>query len=221
MLISASNTAGEPTMPVQELVLLYGVFGGMFISIGVVITMQGAIVGEKISGTAAWVLSKPISRSAFVLAKLFANAFGVAVTAVLVPGIVAYLILSIGAGAKLSILNFLGGMGILFLFAFYWLAFTLMLGAFFNNRAPVIGIPLALILGQQFILGLIANISPTMVDLLPFSLVMPPQDAMASSVAGYVIMGTPPPIWMPVYASLVAIVLFVVVGIWRFQREEF
>jgi ABC-2 type transport system permease protein len=221
MLISASSAADGQAMPVQELVLMYGIFGGMFVSIGVVITMQGAIVGEKISGTAAWVLSKPISRSAFMLAKLLANAFGVAITAILVPGIIAYLIITLGTGENLAFLNFLGGIGILCIFAFYWLAFTLMLGAFFNGRGPVIGIPMALILGQQFILGVIMNISPMMANFLPFSLVLPPQDEGAGSVVGHVIMGTPPPSWMPVYSSLVAIVLFIGIGIWRFRREEF
>ncbi|MCJ7701618.1 MAG: ABC transporter permease [Anaerolineales bacterium] len=219
--ISAANAADELVMPIQELVMLYGVFGGMFTAVGVVISMQGAIVGEKISGTAAWVLSKPISRHAFVLAKLLANAFGVVITAMLIPGLGAYLIITLGTGESLSLLNFMGGMGILYLFVFYWLAFTLMLGAFFNARGPVIGIPLAFILGQQFILGVIMSISPKMADFFPFSLVMPPQETMMNSVVGHVIMGTPPPSWMPVYSSAIAIILFVVIGIWRFRREEF
>jgi ABC-2 type transport system permease protein len=221
MVLFAAGAADELAMPLEELVLLYGVFGGMFTTVGVVIMMQGAIVGEKISGTAAWVLSKPISRPAFVLAKLLANAFGVGITAMLVPGIVAYLIISIGTGIYLPVLDFMAGMGILYLFAFYWLAFTLMLGAFFNSRGPVIGIPLALILGQQFILGMVMSISPKIADYLPFPLVMPPQDNLASSVVGHVIMGTSPQSWMPVISSIIAIALFVVVGIWRFRKEEF
>ena len=48
---------------------------GMFATaIGVVTTAQGAIVREKQLGTAAWVLSKTVSRSAFVLAKFVAYA---------------------------------------------------------------------------------------------------------------------------------------------------
>lgn len=220
-IISSVNATDELSMPVQELVLLYGVFGGMFTAVGVVVSMQGSIVGEKISGTAAWVLSKPISRHAFVLAKLMANAFGVVITATLLPGLGAFLIITLGTGESLSLLNFIGGMGILYLFVFYWLAFTLMLGAFFNARGPVIGIPLAFILGQQFILGIVMNIAPKMVDFLPYPLVMPPQEASATSIVGHVILGTPPSSWMPVYSSAIAIILFVVVGIWRFRREEF
>lgn len=220
MIVMAIRSEGEPADP-EELVLLYGIFGGMFASIGVVVQMQGAIVGEKISGTAAWVLSKPISRAAFVLSKLLSNTFGVAVTGMLIPGLIAYLIITQGAGQDLSFLKFLGGMGILFLFASYFLSLTLMLGAFFKSRGPVIGIPLAIIMLQQFLLGLIAQISPKLIYYVPFLLVMPMQEDGASSVASSVIFGMSPDNWIPVYSSLIMIVVFLVVGIWRFSREEF
>ncbi|MFX1538102.1 MAG: ABC transporter permease subunit, partial [Promethearchaeota archaeon] len=49
---------------------LYSGFGGLFTSVAAVIFAQDVIVGEKKSGTAAWVLSKPVSRTAFILSKL-------------------------------------------------------------------------------------------------------------------------------------------------------
>lgn len=220
MVLMVGNRTEEVETSVNGLITLYGVFGGMFTSVGVVIMMQGAIVGEKISGTAAWVLSKPISRPAFVLSKLLADGFGVAVTAMLVPGILAYLILTIGTGTDLSIPNFIGGVGILYLFAFYWLAFTLMLGTFFDSRGPVIGLPMALIFGQQLILGIAMNISPKIVDYLPYSLVLS-QRASSFSIVGDVILGTPPSSWMPVTSSLIAIAIFITVAIWKFRKEEF
>src|SRR5918997_2496434 len=59
---------------------------GTLVAIAAVILAQGKIVGEKQSGTAAWVLSKPVSRSAFVLAKFLALGSGMVATAVAVPG---------------------------------------------------------------------------------------------------------------------------------------
>ena len=41
-----------------------------FTSIGVAMVAMSAIVGEKSSGTAAWILSAPVSRPAFLLSKL-------------------------------------------------------------------------------------------------------------------------------------------------------
>lgn len=218
--ISAGNAPGEPAVPIQELILLYGIFGGMFTSVGVVIHMQGAIVGEKISGTAAWVLSKPVARPAFVLSKLLGNAIGVAMTAVIIPGTAAYLLFTLLKGADLQPLNFIGGMGVLCLFAFYWMSLTLMLGAFFNSRGPVIGISLALILGQQFIQAIVSYISPTLINYLPYDLAIPPQGESAMSIVGHVVLGTSPATWAPVYSSVIAIVIFTWLGIRRFSREE-
>src|SRR5512136_1152441 len=53
---------------------------GIMISIGVVILGQGTMIDEKQAGTAAWVLSKPISRPAFILSKVISNSIGVLVT---------------------------------------------------------------------------------------------------------------------------------------------
>jgi len=219
-LIFSINTTDEVEMSVIELIGLYGLFAGLFTTVSVVIMMQGTIVGEKISGTAAWLFSKPVSIPAFLISKLVANAFGVAVTSIIIPGIGAYLIISMGTGEYLTILNFIAGIGILYLFSFYWLALTLMLGTFFNTRGPVIGIPLALIFGQQFITGLIMAISPKIINFLPYPLIMPSQDGLGSVVQN-VIMGITPTSWIPVISSLVATLIFFVVGIWRFRKEEF
>lgn len=219
-IISAASSGNEPAMPILELISLYGIFGGMFTSIGVVIHMQGAIVGEKISGTAAWVMSKPVARPAFVLSKLLGNAFGIAMTAVIIPGVGAYLIFTLLEGEDLQVLNFIGGMGVLCLFAFYWMSLTLMLGTFFNSRGPVIGISLALILGMQFLQAIVANISPTLMHYLPYELAIPPQGESAVAVVGQVILGTKPATWAPIYSSVIAIAIFIWLGIWRFRKEE-
>ncbi len=62
--------------------MIYAVFAGMFPAVAVVIIMQGVLVGEKRDGTAAWVMSKPISRPAFILSKVLANSLGVLATMV-------------------------------------------------------------------------------------------------------------------------------------------
>jgi len=219
-IVSAGGSADEPSMSILELISLYGIFGGMFTSVGVVIHMQGALVGEKISGTAAWVMSKPVARPAFVFSKLLGNALGIAMTSVIIPGIGAYLIFTQLKGEDLQLINFLGGRGILCLFAFYWMSLTLMLGAFFNSRGPVIGISLALILGMQFIQAIVAYISPALIHFLPYELAIPPQGDAAAAIVGHVILGTTSSTWMPVYSSVIAIAIFIWLGIWRFSKEE-
>src|SRR5437764_5770407 len=51
---------------------LFFAFAPQAAAMGAAILGMGAIIGEKQSGSAAWVLSKPLSRTAFVTAKLIA-----------------------------------------------------------------------------------------------------------------------------------------------------
>ncbi len=218
----ASEVASEPGLgAVIELALLYGIFGGMFASVSVVIIMQGAIVGEKITGTASWILSKPISRTAFVVSKLIANMVGVYFTAGLVPGVVAYFIISGASPDGIPFLNFMAGNSVIALYNFFFLAFTLMLGAFYNSRGPVIGFPLFILLGQQFIITFILKYTPWLYDFLPYQLVMPPNNSDIPSLSTALINGLPVDTWVPVYSTLILIVVFTVLGVWRFRREEF
>jgi ABC-2 type transport system permease protein len=100
----------------EDGVMLFTIFTGLFPSIAVVIIMQDAIVGEREGGTAAWVLSKPVTRSAFVLSKLFPNLVGVFVSMLLIPGIVGYALLSVSRGAPLDPLGFLAALGVMWIY---------------------------------------------------------------------------------------------------------
>ncbi len=82
----AEGQDGEAASEVySEAVQVFFIIGGIAAALGVVSTTQGAIVGEKQLGTAAWIMSKPVSRSAFVLAKLLAHAGAFLVLAIALP----------------------------------------------------------------------------------------------------------------------------------------
>lgn len=206
----------EDGVDALEASALFSLFMGLFPSIAIIIIMQDAIVGEKESGTAAWVLSKPVSRSAFVLAKLMANLVGVLVTMVLLPSLVAYIQISIAARELLDPINFLSGLGVIYLNLVFYLTLTLMLGTFFNHRGPVIGIPLALAFGQQLILG----IHPILVEVFPWTLVVP-YGVIELPMAAAVIRGEIPHSMNPFYSALILVIVFVALSLWRFEREEF
>lgn len=195
----------------------YSLFAGLFPSIAVVIIMQDVLVGEKESGTAAWVLSKPVSRPAFILAKLAAHLVGVLVTIVIFPGVVAYVQISLAGQQWLNPLDFAAGLGVLWVYMLYYLTLTLMLGTFFNHRAPVIGIPLGLSFGQQMIFGIL----PVLVNVLPWTLAVPLNGSADNSIAAALMLGQTPANMIPFYAALVCIVIFIALSLWRFEREEF
>jgi ABC-2 type transport system permease protein len=204
----------------QELAPLYGVFGGLFTAVAVIIIVQGAVVGEKIDGTAAWVLSKPVSRAAFLLAKWLGNAIGIAVTMVLAPGLLAFLVFTQYAGLTVRFIDFAAGMGTVLLFNLFWLSLTLMLGAFFSARGAVIGIPMALLLGQQFFAGAIMQLSERILEFLPYALIMPDTVVPGQSLASQAIMGTPLATGWPIIATIILIVALTWFGIRRFEQEE-
>jgi ABC-2 type transport system permease protein len=202
--------------PKEEVSMLYGIFAGLFPSVGVVIIMQGTVVGEKNDGTAAWVLSKPVTRIAFMLSKVIANSLGVLVTMVLLPGVVAYLMYTFVATSSWNLPGFLAGMSVVFLNDFFFLSLTLMLGTFFASRGPVIGIALALLFLQQNVIGFL----PALRYVLPWQLIIPVGNQMDAVVPNLMVGGHNYPSSLILVIALESL-LFVLIGLWRFGREEF
>ena len=209
---------GAEAFEPQEAPALFALFGGLFPPIAVTIMMQDAVIGERLSGTAAWVLSKPVSRTAFIVSKLVPNAVGVVVTMTLIPAAAAYVQFT-AAGAAPAPLGYLLGLGVLAVNLLYFLSLTVMLGVVANSRAVVIGVPLALAFGQQYLLGMI----PPLRYVLPWTLVLPPPggEGLGGAIAASMMGGQPLPSLVPLYAAVTSILLFSGVAIWRFQEQEF
>ncbi len=193
------------------------IFIGILPAVGVIIIMQDAIVGEKREGTAAWVLSKPLTRSAFILSKVIANSVGILVTMIVVPFCISFAILSIGHKTSFFSLGFIELMGVIFISHYFFLSMTLMLGSFFNSRGPVIGIPLAVLFLQQNILYFL----PSLRYVLPWNLVVPLGDT--NSLVISLVMRTPIQPYHMILLLVIALesVLFTLISIWRFNQEEF
>jgi ABC-2 type transport system permease protein len=181
------------------------------VAIGTVIAAQGAIVGEKQLGTAAWVMSKPASRAAFILAKILANALGVWVTAIIIPSIIFVITVRMLVPAPLALIPFLAGMAIAALAQLFYLTLTLMLGTFTNSRGPIAGIGIGFIMTGLLLKGFIPS---QVLIVTPWPL---------TDVAAGLALGTDlPSIWLvPVLATAFWIVAMTVAALWRFGREEF
>lgn len=119
--------------------LMFFVLGAVASVIAVVARTQGAIVGEKQLGTAAWVLSKPASRRAFVLAKLVVHFRWLLVVVLLFPAVAFYGLLTAVSTLPPPPLLFLGGLAILALGLLFYLALSLALGTIFESRGPLAG----------------------------------------------------------------------------------
>lgn len=198
-----------------DAVSIYCLFAGLFPSVAIIIIMQGAIVGEKQSGTAAWVLSKPVSRMAYILSKLVPNALGMGVTMALFPAIGAFIQFRL-AHIDVALGNFILGWLILVLHLAFFLAFTVMLGALLNSWGAVIGIALGLLFGQQYLIGM----APFLAYVLPWPLVMPVNNTIAGAIAPTIMLGGTPTPFSPVIVVFLATVACIVIAIRKFEEQE-
>jgi ABC-2 type transport system permease protein len=182
----------------------------LFGAIGMIILAQDEIIQEKQTGTAAWILSKPVSRSAFVLTKLLSNLVGGLVFIAGLTGAVAYAEIYLVSQQFLPVLPYLMGIGIILLTLIFYLSLVIMLGTIFEQRGAVLGIAVGVLLG-----GLIASqFTPLVSYFLPVKMpdialgLMQGQPLPGIAVSQLVTAG----VWS---------ILFTIMALWRFSRDEF
>jgi hypothetical protein len=188
--------------------------------IAAILLGQDAILGELHSGTAAWVLSKPLRRPAFLLAKLVANGLGLLVTAVFIPAAIAYGYFDLIGGVKLPVADFAGAMGLAYLYLLFYLMLAMMMATLFSGRGPVFGIAVGAAWGYMLVQP------PAWLEaLLPWKLLMghitDTGTGIDLSLAGRMIMGEQLPTLVPIIATALWCVLFTGVAFWRIRRVEF
>ena len=209
--IVALTEALAPAELLQEVVQTFLPLGIGTVGMGTVIVVQGAIVGEKQLGTAAWVMSKPASRAAFVLTKALSYTIGFWTTAIIVPSIIFVIVTRQVVPAPLALTPFLLGLAVWALAQLFYLMLTLMLGTLFNSRGPIAGIGIALIMAGLLLKGFI-----------PFTVSMfTPWLLPDLSAALTLNMPLPDNWFVPLIATTCGIVIFTAVALWRFAREEF
>jgi ABC-2 type transport system permease protein len=211
MLWVAPMIAGEEALAPPEVTGLFYFFStvAMTGTIGVIILAQDEIIQEKQSGTAAWILSKPVARSAFILTKLLANLFGALIIIVLLPGLVTLGEVFLAAHKVMPLGPFLAGAGVILLALVFYLSLVILLGVLFESRGPVLGIAF----GVMFFCQLAGNYLPQIALVLPSSM---------HGIALGVAMREPLPamaVWGMISTATLSIV-FILVALWRFQHIE-
>lgn len=180
------------------------------VAIGTVITAQGAVVGEKQLGTAAWVISKPASRAAFILAKIFANALGFWATALIIPSVIFVVTMRILLPFPLDLVRFSAGVGIAALSQLFFLTLTIMLGTFYNSRGPIAGIGIGFAMA-----GLLLR------NFIPLQILLFTPWPLGDLSAGLALGTALPPAWpMPILVTASLTLVMGVLALWRFGREE-
>jgi ABC-2 type transport system permease protein len=218
MMIYATARAAKDGNAGPPMFFMYGMFGGMFVAFGVMIIMQRVLVGEKRSGTAAWVLSKPVTRTAFVVSRLLVNTIAILLTSVIVPGVILYITLGLFSDIGwLSPLGYTAGLLMFLLHTFYWIALVLMLGTLSESSSLVIAVPMSLF----FVFWLGSGLVPGLIYISPLLLTFSPDPDHINSLAASFMTGEPVFSWLPLISTAVSCLIFIAVAIRRFNRQEF
>lgn len=200
---------GEPLDALEAGAQIFFGLGILAIAVDVIILTQDSVIGERQSGVAEWVLSKPVARSAYVLAKLLANGLGVLVTLIAVPSAIAYGLFWLATGSALPLSRFAAAVAILALHTAFYLALTIMMGVVANSRGVVLGVTLGSLLGGMLLANLIG----------PAALITP--WPLANIVVGLVQGASLPTMaLLPVAATALLTVAAALVAIWAFDRVE-
>jgi ABC-2 type transport system permease protein len=210
--LSHDGKNSTPASKMSEVLEVFVQVGGFFCTIGAIIVAQGTIVGERHSGTAAWLLTKPIARQAFVLAKFVAILASFVTLAYLIPLVVLHLEHLIVFHTWPDPTRLFPSVGMILVNLIFYTAFTIMGGTLFSSRGAVNGVAIGF-----FIAG---NIVPQLLPKWVVAATPWPLIQAAGGIAG----GKPIPAWMAwgtVGVTLVWAVLCLLVALWRFNREEF
>jgi ABC-2 type transport system permease protein len=178
-------------------------------TIGAIILVQDEIIQEKQSGTAAWILSKPVARLAFIMTKLLSNITGVLVFVVGVPGLIVMGEIYLATHQLVPLVPFLAGTGVILLALIFYVSLVILLGVLFESRGPVLGIAFGVLWGGM----ILRNFIPQILYVLPLGM---------EGVAMGVVQGIPlPAIYVSeLISTAVLSIVFTLVALWRFQKIE-
>jgi ABC-2 type transport system permease protein len=212
VLPTVTTPDGEPVMPESPIdggIQIFFGLGALALAIAIPVLMQDEIIGEKLSGTADWILSKPVARSAFILSKAGAHALNVTLLLVIIPALGAYGLFTLAEPGAVAFVPFVLATGLTLLHTLFYLTLALLLGVLVTNRGLVLGATIGFFFTGQFVSGFV----PVFDMLTPWML---PKIAIA------LVMDASLPVWMLLPVAMTAgwIIAFLLIALWRFQRSE-
>ena len=208
--IDPAEMQGADTQPLNIMALsMFFSFATVAGSIGMIILVQDEIIQEKQSGTAAWILSKPVARPVFILSKWLSNIVGGLIFIIILPGAITVVEIALAGLPASPLLPFLAGAGVAALTLIFYISLVIMLGVLFEQRGPVLGAAFGVIFGGM----IVASIFPQINYILPLSM-----DQIALSLSqGQALPAMPA---SQLVMTAVWSVIFLVVALRRFQRIE-
>lgn len=176
---------------------------GIFVA---VLLPMGLVAREKERGTAAFVLTKPLSRQAFLTAKLVSLGLTLAI-GVAIGALATYWYTALLFTPMLSVGGFFAASLLVLLSLLVYASFTFLGSTLMSTQLPAAGIGLA-----GWLVVSILGIFPTVEQYTPAGLLDP-----ASQLAlGH----TPQHLWVSITASVALLVVMLLLAVLSFRRQE-
>jgi hypothetical protein len=103
------------------------------------------------------------------------------------------------------------------LHSFYWIALVLMMGTLTESSAAVIGVPMAL----YFFFWMGPDLLPDLVYVSPLLLTFSSEPDQLNPLSVSFMAGEPITTWLPLITTVIFSIIFIVVAMQRFNRQEF
>lgn len=206
--VGGSSLSANKGIALLSLFLWLGIFP---MSIGTIVISQGTIVEEKLTNTLLWIFSKPLSGSAFVLAKFAAYAIFIAVIVLGAPALVIGITAAMFGIIVNFLFNYLGSILMIYLLLLFILALTLMLGTFFQRIASVTAIAFIVYVGGG---SLNANKYLRLIE--PYSFAALQRYAVETATGNFPIQAL-----LAIGTTLLLIAIFLFIASWQMERYEF
>lgn len=203
--LEAAAVQGTRISPAQTLVEFLDM-QSLLLSVGVIVTVHGAVLDQRADGVLEWLLSKPLSRTALVTAKMLANTAGLVTAMLLAPLPLAYLQMSLADGGLWPVGRLLAAGGALAVLIVFALGLTLLVGTVLRSRAGILGGLLAVTVGVP----VLTQFAPALAEWSPWSL---------GVVAGLVAVGEVPPL-LPVVMSASLAAACLAATVWVLHQES-
>ncbi|MFX0101715.1 MAG: ABC transporter permease [Candidatus Hodarchaeota archaeon] len=195
--------------------MIFFIFLGVYPPMSLATSIQSAIVKEKNDGTAAWVLSKPATRLAFITSKYLTNTISMCLTMVVAPMAVAY-IQFLARGIVPNLVGTLAVVGMMTIWNFFWLSMGIMLGTVMKSHKAVMGTMLAI----YFIFVGSGSSMPMILNPAVFYPESSSVPGSSLSICADFFLGIQPIMNFSMIWLVGASVLFVAISIRRFLKQE-
>lgn len=180
--------------------------------VGVIVLTQGDMINEIQDGSMECMLTAPLSRAAVIIGKFVVNSAFLLSVSVLLQGAVGLVLINQFGEGTIQSVSFLVSLTVHGLHLLFWISLTLMLGAFVEKRAVLLGSSIGFLLFQGLIGTTLGRIHPIFQEILPGVLQRTALEvALGSSLTGY----------LPVLATITWVILFIGLAVWRFNNVEF